>query len=50
MKLHRLKLENFRDSDFHWVTPLAFTSGFAMYVSCPSGCGEAAVSWSGFAR
>jgi hypothetical protein len=50
--LLELQLQNFRDLDFHWVTPLTFGSNFAMYVSCPDpdGCAGAAVSWSGYQR
>lgn len=45
-----LQLENFRDLDFHWVTPLAFESGESLYLECPTGCQDAGVSWSGFQR
>jgi hypothetical protein len=50
--LLELQLQNFRDLDFHWVTPLTFGPNFAMFVSCPDldGCAGAAVSWSGYQR
>jgi len=50
--LLELQLQNFRDLDYHWVTPLSFGSNFAMFVSCPDpdGCAGAAVSWSGYQR
>jgi len=47
-----LQLQNFRDLDFHFVTPLTFGPNFAMYLTCPGpeGCPGGAVSWSGFQR
>lgn len=49
-KLLVLQLQNFRDLDFHWVTPLTFAGNFAMYITCDEGCAGGAVSWSGYQR
>jgi len=45
-----LQLENFRDIDYHFVTPLLIPTGQALYLSCPSGCEGASVLWSGSQR
>lgn len=45
-----LRLENFRDIDFHFVTPIVVGDGQAVGIVCPTGCPGAAVYYSGFTR
>jgi len=45
-----LRLENFRDLDFHFVTPIVVPSGGQLTLDCPSGCPGAAVYYSGYQR
>jgi hypothetical protein len=44
-----LRLENFRDLDFHFVTPILFRPGDRMELRCPD-CTAAALFYSGFER
>jgi hypothetical protein len=48
--LMSLQLQNFRDLDFHFVTPLALNSGQSLAINCPGGCTGAAVYYSGYQR
>jgi len=43
-----LQLENFRDLDYHFVTPIVLTSGQTLSLTC-DGC-SAAVYYSGYQR
>jgi hypothetical protein len=45
-----LRLENFRDLDFHFVTPIVVPSEGQLALDCPSGCPGAAVYYSGYQR
>jgi len=45
-----LRLENFRDLDFHFVTPIVVPSEGQLTLDCPSGCPGAAVYYSGYQR
>jgi hypothetical protein len=45
-----LRLENFRDIDFHFVTPILVAAGQELSLVCPTGCPGAAVYYSGFTR
>jgi hypothetical protein len=45
-----LRLENFRDLDFHFVTPITFGPGQALGLICDESCPGAAVYYSGFER
>ena len=45
-----LQLENFRDLDFHFVTPIVVTSTQDLALVCPTGCDGAAVYYSGYVR
>ncbi|HEV7810539.1 MAG TPA: hypothetical protein VGO64_08065, partial [Candidatus Limnocylindrales bacterium] len=45
-----LQLENFRDLDFHFVTPIVVASGQDLGLVCPTGCDGAAVYYSGYLR
>ena len=45
-----LRLENFRDLDFHFVTPIALIAGQQLTLGCPGGCPGAAVYYSGYQR
>jgi hypothetical protein len=44
-----LKLEHFRDLDFHFVTPIVFEAGERLDVWCPS-CSDAALFYNGYER
>ena len=44
-----LRLENFRDLDFHFVTPIVFGPGDRLRLTCDD-CEQAAVYYSGFER
>ena len=48
--LMSLQLQNFRDLDFHFVTPVLVNSGQQLQVTCPAGCDGAAVYYSGYQR
>jgi len=45
-----LDLRNFRDLDFHFVTPIVVGPGQQLNLVCPGGCTGAAVYYSGFQR
>lgn len=45
-----LELKNFRDLDYHFVTPIVVNDGQQMQLVCPSGCDGAAVYYSGYQR
>ena len=45
-----LRLENFRDLDFHFVTPIVVGPDQDLALVCPSGCAGAAVFYSGFQK
>ena len=45
-----LQLQNFRDLDFHFVTPVVVNAGQQLQVVCPAGCDGAAVYYSGYQR
>lgn len=45
-----LRLENFRDLDFHFVTPIVLTAGQQLGLVCPDTCPGAAVYYSGYQR
>jgi len=45
-----LRLENFRDLDFHFVTPIVVADGQSIALVCPTGCPGAAVYYSGYRR
>ena len=44
-----LQLENFRDLDFHFVTPIVFEESDTISLRCES-CSKAAVFYSGYER
>jgi hypothetical protein len=48
----KLRLENFRDLDFHYVTPVVFQAGESMtlLVDCDSGPCDPSVFYSGFSK
>ena len=45
-----LRLENFRDLDFHFVTPIVITAGQQLGLVCPDTCPGAAFYFSGYQR
>jgi len=45
-----LQLQNFRDIDYHFVTPLLIPNGQALFLGCPTGCDGVSVLWSGYQR
>jgi hypothetical protein len=45
-----LRLENFRDIDYHFVTPILIAAGQELTLVCPSGCFGASVYYSGYER
>jgi hypothetical protein len=45
-----LQLQNFRDLDFHFVTPVAVLADQQLGLNCPGGCPGAAVYYSGYQR
>jgi hypothetical protein len=45
-----LQLQNFRDIDYHFVTPLLIPNGQALFLSCPTACDGVSVLWSGYQR
>jgi hypothetical protein len=45
-----LRLENFRDLDFHFVTPIVVAPGKTLALVCPTGCTGAAIYYSGYQR
>jgi hypothetical protein len=45
-----LQLQNFRDLDFHFVTPIVVGPGQELALICPAGCPGAALYYSGFQR
>jgi hypothetical protein len=45
-----LQLQNFRDIDYHFVTPLLIPPGQALFLGCPGGCDGVSVLWSGYQR
>jgi hypothetical protein len=45
-----LRLENFRDLDFHFVTPILVADGKELAIVCPTGCAGAALFYSGYQR
>jgi hypothetical protein len=45
-----LQLQNFRDIDYHFVTPLLVPGGQSLFLNCPTGCDGASVLWSGYQR
>jgi hypothetical protein len=45
-----LRLENFRDLDFHFVTPIVIADGQTLAIVCPTTCAGAALYYSGYAR
>jgi hypothetical protein len=51
-ELLRLRLENFRDYDLHFVTPIVIAPGDSLNLSrsCTSGTCDATVFWSGYLR
>ncbi|HLX34128.1 MAG TPA: hypothetical protein VKR30_02680 [Candidatus Limnocylindrales bacterium] len=42
------QLQNFRDLDFHFVTPIVVADGQQLTLSCPTGCSGSAVFYSGY--
>jgi len=45
-----LELKNFRDLDYHFVTPIVVNDGQQLQLVCPSGCDGAALYYSGYQR
>jgi hypothetical protein len=45
-----LRLENFRDLDFHFVTAILVADGQNVSIVCPTGCAGAALYYSGYVR
>jgi hypothetical protein len=45
-----LQLANFRDLDFHFVTPIVVTAAQDLALVCPTGCDGAALYYSGYLR
>jgi hypothetical protein len=45
-----LELKNFRDLDFHFVTPIVVADGQALSLVCAAACPGAAVYYSGYVR
>jgi hypothetical protein len=47
-----LRLENFRDLDFHFVTPIVVATGQSLGIGCddPTACAGASVYYSGYSR
>jgi hypothetical protein len=45
-----LQLQNFRDIDYHFVTPLLIPPGQALFLNCPGGCEGVSALWSGYQR
>ena len=45
-----LRLENFRDLDFHFVTPIVVGDGQAIRLVCPTGCDGASLYYVGYRR
>ena len=45
-----LELRNFRDLDYHFVTPIVVGDGQQLALVCPTGCAGAAVYYSGYER
>jgi hypothetical protein len=45
-----LQLQNFRDLDFHFVTPIVVGDGQALGLVCPGGCAGGALYYSGYQR
>ena len=45
-----LQLQNFRDLDFHFVTPIVVAPGQDLALVCPTGCDGAALYYSGYLR
>jgi hypothetical protein len=45
-----LQLQNFRDIDFHFVTPIVVSPDQNIALVCPDGCSGAALFYSGFQR
>lgn len=45
-----LQLQNFRDLDFHFVTPIVVPESGQLTLTCSSGCPGAAVYYSGYQR
>jgi hypothetical protein len=45
-----LELRNFRDLDYHFVTPIVVGDGQALALVCPTGCAGSAVYYSGYER
>jgi hypothetical protein len=47
-----LRLENFRDLDFHFVTPIVIAAGQSMGIGCddPGACAGTSVYFSGYTR
>lgn len=45
-----LRLQNFRDLDYHFVTPIVVAPGQELRLVCPNGCAGAAMFYSGYQR
>ena len=46
-----LKLDNFRDYDLHFVTPIVINPGESLKIDCgTAGCADASLFWSGYVR
>ena len=45
-----LALQNFRDLDFHFVTPIVVADGQTLAIVCPDGCAGASLYYSGYLR
>ena len=47
-----LRLEDFRDLDFHFVTPIVIGAGQSMGIGCddPNACAGTSVYYSGYSR
>jgi hypothetical protein len=45
-----LQLQNFRDLDFHFVTPILVAEGQELAIVCSPACPGAALYYSGYQR
>ena len=48
--LFQLRLENFRDLDYHFVTPIVVQTGESLRLACDTECASGAVFYSGYQR
>lgn len=44
----QLRVENFRDIDYHWVTPLTISGDQVLRLECAPTCNDIAVTYSGY--